>query len=179
MAIGEKHLTVEEFLALYEGKPYELVNGEVREVSPTAEEHGAITTRAIAYLFNFVRPRNLGEVYSSETGFVLLNDARRGADAAFVSMNNLKRIKNRSKFVPFAPDLAVEVISASEKPAEVSSKVNLYLQSGTRIVWVIYPDTKEVWVYRANGTYTVLQEGTLEGEDLFPPDLPQDEEAQP
>jgi Uma2 family endonuclease len=48
-----------------------------------------------------------------------------------------------------APLLAVEVISPSNRAGDTDRKRRLYLQHGGVEVWVVYPVTKSVWVFRA------------------------------
>ena len=47
-----------------------------------------------------------------------------------------------------APLLAIEVISPSNTAEEIDRKVNLYLANGAMEVWLMYPKTRSVWVYR-------------------------------
>lgn len=68
-----------------------------------------------------------------------------------------------------APDLAVEVVSPSDTAEDLQQKVGEYLVSGTRLVWVIYPDTKSVTVFTPGGQARVLGvQDTLNGEDVLP-----------
>jgi Uma2 family endonuclease len=74
---------------------------------------------------------------------------------------------------PFAPDLAVEVVSPGDSAAEVLDKVALYLQAGTRLVWTVYPDEETVYVWQAaeGGGFHVRKfdrESTLDGGDVLP-----------
>ncbi len=93
----------------------------------------------------------------------------RAPDAAFISKARLATITQPDKFLPFPPDLAVEVVSPGDTATEIQDKVNLYLEAGTRLVWVIYPDLRQAVVHRANRTaQTILYEGVLDGEDVLP-----------
>jgi len=62
MAGQEKLMTVEEFWELYAGKPYELVNGRITEMTPIGITHGGVTRRVGALLGAFVDEHGLGEV---------------------------------------------------------------------------------------------------------------------
>jgi Uma2 family endonuclease len=46
--------------------------------------------------------------------------------------------------LPFAPDIAVEILSRSEKAVEVNSKFAEYLAAGSAEVWLIDPKNIEV-----------------------------------
>ena len=50
-----------------------------------------------------------------------------------------------------APDLAVEVVSPSDSASDLDRKVHQYLAAGTPLVWVVYPVTKNIMVYRKSG----------------------------
>ncbi|MCH8311162.1 MAG: Uma2 family endonuclease [Chloroflexi bacterium] len=66
------------------------------------------------------------------------------------------------------PDLAVEVVSPSDTAAEVNAKVEEYLKAGTRLVWVVYPDSRSVMVYRSLREVELLREGDeLDGRPVF------------
>ena len=73
---------------------------------------------------------------------------------------------------PFAPDLAVEVASPSQKQGDVDAKARRYLRGGTALVWVIWPDRRavDIWqpgdVQRASGALGV--DDVLDGGDTLP-----------
>ena len=72
-------------------------------------------------------------------------------------------------FLKMAPDLAVEVVSPSDSAAAVQSKVEDWLGAGTRLVWVVYPDTRSVTVYRSLNEAEVLSEpDALDGAPVLP-----------
>jgi len=67
------------------------------------------------------------------------------------------------------PDLAVEVVSESNSAQEVVQKVVDYLSGGSRLVWVVYPDVKQVHVYTDLTSARILTEpAELDGGDLVP-----------
>jgi Uma2 family endonuclease len=167
MAVQPNLMTVEEFWAHYAGQPYELVNGEVVAVSPTGYTHGAIVRRIGASLGQFVDAHKLGDVVGGETGFWLTSTTMRAADVAFISSEKLNTVTERDKYLPFAPDLAVEVVLPSDNAEDIESKVRLYLRAGTQIVWVIYPELRHAVVHHPDGTSKVVND-TLAGEDVLP-----------
>jgi len=61
------------------------------------------------------------------------------------------------------------VVSPNDLAWEVDLKVTEYLQAGVPLLWVFYPDTRTVSVYRASGkTARLSAEDTLSGEDVLP-----------
>lgn len=154
-------ITLEEFLENdFEG--YEYVKGELVPMSPSSMEHGEISINIIRYLDLHVHTHQLGRLYTAETTFQL-EDRLVKPDVAFVSTDRLP--ENRRKGSPVPPDLAVEIVSPTDKQYDVIEKAFAYLKSGTRLVWVIEPVAKTVMVYRSETDFTLLTyEDTLTGE---------------
>ena len=68
-----------------------------------------------------------------------------------------------------APDLAVEVVSPSDRPDEVAAKVQEWLQAGCSMVWVVQPDSRTVAVHRRGHEVTALKgPDALVGGDVLP-----------
>jgi Uma2 family endonuclease len=169
MVLQERLLTVEEFWEQFEGKPYELIHGRIVEIVPTGYSHGAVARRVASLLGDFVDENNLGDVVGAETGFRLNARTMRGADAAFIKNTKLVQIKELEKFLPFEPDLAVEVVSPHDTASEILDKVKLYLDAGTVLVWVIYPELREVVVhYPDRSAKTFTEAENLDGNPVIP-----------
>jgi Uma2 family endonuclease len=63
----------------------------------------------------------------------------------------------------------VEVVSPNDQPGEVRDKISDWLHAGSALVWVVDPQQREAWVYRARGTAThVGPAAALDGEDVLP-----------
>ena len=149
----------------------ELIRGEVKRMSPTGITHGILCTEVAAALRDFVTANDLGVVCGAETGFLLERDPDTvlGADAAFISHERFAKIEDPDKFGPFAPDLAVEVMSPSNTMREMEEKVALYFAAGARAVWGFNPKKKTVAVYTSPTDFYVLNENdTLEGGEVLP-----------
>jgi Uma2 family endonuclease len=50
-----------------------------------------------------------------------------------------------------APDIAIEVVSPSNRPGELLSKVAEFLDAGAQSVWVVYPRTQTVVIHDSEG----------------------------
>ena len=167
--ITEKHWTADEFFHSQLSQNHELIEGELVKTMSTGFIYGIIAQRIGRFVGNFADEHNLGEVAAAETGFILGEETYRGADGAFISNENLGKYGYPQGFFPTAPDIAIEVVSPSNTSEEMMQKVNLYLQNGSRIVWIIYPQTKVITVYRQNNVVSLLREtDTLDGEDVLP-----------
>ena len=165
-------MTADELLALPRGEfRYELVNGELKKMSPAGQRHGRIIVRLTEPLAKHVRENQLGQVYAAETGFKLRSkpDTVLAADIAFVRRERLEALGETESYWPAAPDLAVEVNSPSDTVREVEKKVMEWLEFGTRSVWIISPKMRTVTVYRSLTEIVVLTEkDTLDAGDVVP-----------
>jgi Uma2 family endonuclease len=124
MVVREPTITVEQFWEEYAGKPFELVEGKVVKVPFRGGLHGIVAARIGTILSNFVIENSLGDVFATGTAFQLGDDLR-GTDAAFVSMERWQTVTEPDNYIPFAPDLAVEVVSPNDTAADVRAKVDL------------------------------------------------------
>ena len=114
---------------------------------------------------------NLGSVYAAETGYRLEHDPDtvRAPDVSFVSRDRLPPEGESDRYWPFAPDLAVEVVSPSDTVSEVQEKVMDYIAAGTRLVWVAHPKTRTVTEYHSLAEVRVLTaDDLLDGADVMP-----------
>jgi Uma2 family endonuclease len=168
MTVDARLFTAEELLRLPDdGSRYELVQGELKKMSPSGLEHGRIAARIAIHLGAHVRQHRLGEVYIAEAGFVLTRepDTVRAPDVSFVRAD---RVISTNGFMPGAPDLSVEVISPSDLVTEVNRKTGQYLRAGSRAVVVVDPENRIVHVHRASAPEVTIVEDVLEVEDVVP-----------
>ena len=174
IAVTPKRMTVAEFeqwqLSWDDASRYELWDGEVIEMAPAGDAHGAIGTQAGYLVMDYARRHGLGRTYMVETGFVLDEVRQRvlGPDVAFVSRERTTQ-PPQPGFFRGAPDLAVEVRSPSQSAREMDTKAEGYLAAGTRLVWIVDPDRRTVTVYRPDRSPEELAlEGYLDGYDVLP-----------
>jgi Uma2 family endonuclease len=165
-------LTLADFEELPEEDAYrvELVRGRlVREPRPGAP-HGRLTVTLSVEIEIFAREHGLGLTFA-DAGFVLADDPPtvRGPDIAFLTEETVRREGSPTGFWRIAPDLAVEILSPSNRAADIQEKVLEYLAAGTRLVWIVDPKTRSVTVYRSPNEIRILREGdVLDGADILP-----------
>src|SRR6185369_10309656 len=95
-------------------------------------------------------------------------DIVRAPDVGFVRADRVPEELPDRGYVPFAPDLAVEVVSPDDSADEVAQKVAEYLKYGTRLVWVLYAKSKEVKVHTPDRVVKTLKVGdVLDGGDVL------------
>ena len=167
-----KLMTAEELEQMPDdGFRYDLVRGVLIRMAPAARRPARIELRVGHYLYTFVDEHQLGEVYGAEAGFILARDPDivRAPDVSFVRAERLTPDLDEDKFLPFPPDLAVEIVSPSDRARDVHDKVIDYLDAGVPLMWVIHPQRRTVTVYTSNRTARVLREGDeLDGGAVLP-----------
>ena len=163
-------ITVEELEQLPEDDyRYELVEGELIRMSPTKPTHGKIAMKIARILGNYIEAKGLGEIYGTDVGFIIKRDPDtvRAPDIAFVSRERIPEDLGEA-FFPYAPDLAVEILSPDESAMEVQDRVENYFQGGSKMVWIVNPKTRTVTVYRSLTDIQVLAANDqLTGNDLI------------
>jgi Uma2 family endonuclease len=172
----ERLLTEEEFLALPDdplGRKMELFDGRVVYVSQPGEQHADTAANIYDAIQPFVRGHGLGRV-RFDVGFKLRTEPDRivNPDVAFVAAGSLPLDRDRTKAIPGAPTLAVEVVSPNDIDADVDGKVLEYLEAGAARVWVVRPASRTVTVHRPDHTArTYLPGEILDSDDAgFPVD---------
>lgn len=175
MATRERVYTVDDVWRLereprQQTEKYYLIDGELCiKMSPT-ELHGAMAHEIGRLLGNFVVERGLGRV-GVEIGFHPPGD--RGTvllpDVSFTSRARMSQQPLKT-YVPYMPDLAIEIISPSQSLAQVRRKAETYLRHGTALVWLIDPQAQsaEVWRRGTEQREVVNHDGDLSGGDILP-----------
>ena len=114
----------------------------------------------------------LGEAFESVTGFDLPDGSMRNPDAAWITAEKWNGLSEEEKdrFLPFAPDFVVEVLSPSDDLKTAQQKMIKWVRNGTRLGWLIAPKQKLTFIYRADGTVDKVEgfDKVLSGEDVLP-----------
>jgi len=156
---------------------YELIDGEIIEMSGPGGVHGRIAVRLGRYLDIFAEDNNLG-IVTGESGYHPPDDRHNLLlpDVAFVSKSRAPD-PFPERFVPTMPDIAVEILSPSNRPAELREKARRYLRLGATLVWIISPNEATVEVCRLRDAGQIDskmdseildRDDVLSGEDVLP-----------
>lgn len=151
------------------GQRCELVRGELLKMAPAGARHGRIANTIAFIITDYVRQRDLGAVFAAETGFIIQRhpDTVRAPDVAFVSKERLQG-EVPPGYMGIVPDFVVEVVSPNDSASAVQAKVEDWMRAGTRLVWVVYPETRSVAVYRSLQDAQVLSSAeTLGAAPIF------------
>lgn len=147
-------------------------NKQIIIMAPVGGETGRKHVKIISAIEQWSSPKKRGEVFDSSTGFRLSDESMRSPDAAWLAAekwNGLSK-EERKRFLPFAPDFVVEVLSPSDVLEPAREKMQQWIKNGTRLAWLIAPEQETVFIYRADGTVDKVQgfDKQLSGEDVLP-----------
>lgn len=166
----QTHLTVAEFDKLVErpenaDKRLEFIGGEVIEVV-TNNYASKIAARILSKISVYVEEKDLGDVTGADGGYRVSGE-RYIPDAAFISRRKQPEPSHET-YNPNPPDLAVEVVSPTDQPKDITDKVANYLAAGC-VVWVVYPDKQQSKVYEPGQPVKTLGiNDTLDGGNVLP-----------
>ena len=170
MAVQTRPYTVEEFdqmvmLPENADRRLEYIGGEIVEMVSN-NYSSEVAARILYWISNHVIPNNLGRVTGADGGYQVA-DERYIPDVAFVSKARQPE-SSHDAYNPNAPDLAVEVLSPSDKAEDIRIKIANYLAEGT-LLWVVEPESKTVEIYVTGQKGQRARVGdTLDGGDVLP-----------
>jgi len=173
-----KGMTLQEFMERYEEQPFELIDGEIVIVGPLKHLHMQIVKAIYDALFLWTyMNKGVGKVYMEGT-FILedRSDWVKGSRIPDVMVYQQSRLDHYYETTedydnkPFVlvPDIVVEVVSPSDSYSEVNRKVQVYLDDGVKIIWVVDPKNKTVKEYTPQNTdgTTKRNDDMLSGADV-------------
>jgi Uma2 family endonuclease len=151
---------------------YEVVDGRVVELPPMGAYESDIANWLAEVLTEIARAGRLGRVFVELLFRIdVTQDLRRRPDIAFVSAARWPygRRVPKGEAWDMVPDLAVEVVSKSNTADEILAKLGDYFRTGVRLVWVVYPSVREVYVYTSPTDVQILAgPAVLDGGEVLP-----------
>jgi len=167
--VGQR-MTVEEFLALPEEKPYlELIEGVVRQkVSPTWD-HGLLQFGFGRRIDDFAQQHGLGVVVP-ENRFAQANWVP-VPDLSFYGWDRVPLLPDgtvrQDDWVP--PDLAVEILSPGQSLKRLTQKCAWFVEHGVRVTLLVHPRKRTVLILRAGAeVQTLTGAAQIDLDDVLP-----------
>ncbi len=161
-------MTVEDFMNIDDDyHRHELIKGELLTMPPPQTQHGLIVANLIFILGLHVRANRLGDVLA-ESGYYLEHDPDTvlGPDVSFISAERVDRTDEHYYDGP--PDIAVEVLSPGDRKSYVERKLAIYLETGTRSIWLVNPRRRTVEVVSSLDDRRIFHEDDELVDDTLP-----------
>ena len=184
MAIAEAELTTlfktgmpiteDELLRLPKDGPdnlaaarFELVDGRLASRPAATFLAGATAANLVCLIGPSMKGRGVGSV--GRAGFHMSNGNVRAPSVSFTRTERIPGGRPGSGFGSVAPDLCVEIISPSERPADIADKLHDYFDSGANVVWHVFPEMQSVTVWTSRAEMRSFSgEEVLDARDLLP-----------
>ena len=151
---------------------YEVIDGRKVELPPMGALQVWLASNLMASIAIHARQARLGRAVSEMLFDLGSIGLKRRPDAAFVSYERWPRgrpIRPGLDAWNVVPDLAVEVNSPSNTGDEIVDKIRDYFAAGVLRVWIVYPTTRQVYVYNAPDSVRIVgPAGSLDGEEILP-----------
>ena len=155
-------MTVQQFAQMEtpDTEDYELVDGEPVFLPSRTYGHNRLRGLIGHLLWIYFKGNPIGEAVA-RTDCQTAPDTVRRPDLSIFLGERLQHIDIDTVPVPFAPDIAIEIVSPNETAISVRRKVRDYLGAGSREVWLLDHANTEVLVH------TVAAIRVLQGTDVL------------
>jgi Uma2 family endonuclease len=107
----------------------------------------------------------VGEVFGADILYVLGPRIKRGPDVSVV----MRPFDPRQE-IQGAPELAIEILSPSNRDVAMRRKVAQYFSAGCKLLWIVDSDARsvEVWTNAGGPECTLGDADTLRAAELLP-----------
>ena len=150
--------------------------GEIIIVPPAGGESSYQSGESFGDLRQWAKRNRRGKTFDSSSEFILPTGAAYSPDAAWVSNERLSRLskEQRRKFLKVCPEFVIEIMSPSDRLKAAMHKMDEWIRAGVELGWLIYPDKRTVYIYRAGqkgadervGITSLAGEGPVAGFEL-------------
>jgi Uma2 family endonuclease len=156
-------ITVEQFGEMHfaDTEDYELVQGALIPLLSGTYRHNKTRDLIGHLLWIYFQRNSIGDVVC-ENDCKVGEDKIRRPDLSVFLADRLRQIDLDKIPAPFAPDIAIEVLSPSEGVMEMRGKVREYLGAGSVEVWLVDHSNREVQVHTSAGIRVLQGADVLE-----------------
>jgi len=144
--------------------------GNLIIMSPTGGRTGNRNAKLTQQVANWADTNDTGVSFDSSTLFKLPDGAKRSPDVSWVRREKLQQLtdEQKDKFLPLCPDFVIELRSASDSLVELQEKMGAYIKNGAQLGWLIDPQQRRVFVYRADNSVERMDNpNAITGEPLL------------
>ena len=144
-----------------ENKPYKIERNKYGEIviMPPVGGIGSTHEAEVAYeLLHWNRTVQTGIAFVSNAGFNLPDGSCLSPDASWLELARWNALTHEQQvgYPPLCPDFVIEVRSQSDSRRSVEEKMQLWMENGARLAWLVDPIDRKVTIYRPNRTPETL-----------------------
>jgi Uma2 family endonuclease len=160
-------MTDDELMAFSEAnrpcKVERLASGEILVMTPGGYRNNHREAYVVHELFAWAERDGRGEAFSSNAGFNLPDGSTLSPDAGWVALDRLRALSEsqQERYLPFAPDFVVEILSRSDSLVELDAKMEQWIANGAKLAWRIDPFGRTVAIYAPGKRPNVLEDPSV------------------
>ncbi len=152
---------------------FEIIDGQYVELPPRSILASRVTSKLHGCVANYLMGKPIGEtLLDALFRLPLPADRNRRPDMAVVLAETLAQTREQlgsDNAWAIVPDLMVEVVSPSDLAEEVMERINEYFAAGTKVVWIVYPTLRLIYIYDSPRQVHILGEADeLDGGKVLP-----------
>ncbi len=153
-----------DYLTWDDDKRYEIIDGEVFDMTSPGVLHQSISMELARILANFFENKSC-KVFAAPLDVLLAKNASKAEEVFTVVQPDImvvcdpKKIEERG--IVGAPDLVVEIISPSTSSKDNIIKRRIYEQAGVKEFWLVHPVDRLIRVYKLG------KDGLFGREDIY------------
>jgi len=160
----QKHFTLEEFMA-HPPDNMELVDGKLVEKNGATLKHGKIqSSLGCAWANYMISSKQRGEVYISPP--CRTNRQIRRPDVAYLTPELVAQFGNIAT-LPQSFPLIAEIVSPTDIAEDVFLKAQEYLASSCQEVWLVFPESRLIFVMTQNQILTFRSGDTASTQQIL------------
>lgn len=152
-------------------KLWERIDGEIFELMATNPYCSSVAGEIYFHFKSYLRQNPIAHATVADGGYDISEDDTFAPDVAVILKSRQPSLP-KTGFNPIPPDIAVEVISPSDvksRKARIDTKLEKYKTARVPLLWLVYPERREVAVYRLDREVQVLGiEDALDAGDILP-----------
>jgi Uma2 family endonuclease len=176
MLIGDRTYTKAEFYEFIQmpqqaNRVFELINGEIHEKMPSFGYSSGTRARLTTFIGMYLLNNDIAFFTDVQGGYDIDHENTFAPDVGIILKSRLAALPT-DQFIPLVPDFVIEVVSPSDQKDyknRIEKKLNKYIEAGVMLIWYVYPDRKQVEVYKRGQPVQVFGvDDTLDGGDVLP-----------
>ena len=146
LQVKKRPMTVHDYLLLPDAGPrFQLIDGEFH-MAPAPNTYHQVIVRNLSYLLmRYLEEHPVGEIFISPFDCYLSDIDVFQPDICLFSKQQHNYLDERG--ATSAPWLVVEILSPSSRRLDTGPKREVYARCGTRELWLVDPDKRELAVY--------------------------------
>lgn len=143
-------LTYEDYVELPDDRRYEIIDGELYEMTAPSIRHQEILFNLSLIFGPYVRVNRLGLVFFAPIDVMFAEDSVVQPDLIFISESRRHIVQDHA--IVSAPDFVLEILSPSTAAHDRSRKADLYARYGMAEYWIVDSETETIEIRRLGDT---------------------------